>query len=169
MAVISGSGSGSAYQQIFPALADGRTGHRHWTDTGTLPRSEAVSQVCLHGELLKLKNSVVVVRKVFCVLCRNWFGIDERGLEKKDMENNTKPMARFYHDLLSVDWEERLQAYSVIEHDLKLRGYYVLNDDRWEDMKLLVGQVVSIHFKKHAPRDLEDFEEKFVEVAEDGE
>ena len=76
------------------------------------------------------------------------------------MENHTKPMARFYHDLLSVDWEERLQAYSVIEHDLKLRGYYVLNDDRWEDMKLLVGQVVSIHFKKHAPRDLEDFEEK---------
>ena len=75
-----------------------------------------------------------------------------------------KPMERFYRDLLSADWEKRLRAYSVIEHDLKMRGCYVLNDDRWEDMKLLVGQIISIHFKRHAPRDLEDFEEKLSQL-----
>lgn len=76
------------------------------------------------------------------------------------MKHSAKPMERFYQDLLSADWGRRLQAYSSIERDLKLRGCYALNDDRWEDMKLLAGQIISIHFKKNPPRDLADFEEK---------
>lgn len=73
-------------------------------------------------------------------------------------------MERFYRELLSADWEARLRAYEVIARDLRLRGCYMLDDDRWEDMKLLVGQIISIHFKKHAPRDLEDFEEKLSQL-----
>ncbi|MBQ7477951.1 MAG: hypothetical protein IJT01_03505 [Selenomonadaceae bacterium] len=76
----------------------------------------------------------------------------------------SKSLERFYRELLSVDWEARLRAYSAIEQDLKMRGCYELNDDRWEDMKLLVGQVISIHFKKHVPRDLEDFKEKLSQL-----
>lgn len=80
------------------------------------------------------------------------------------MKNCTNSIARFYHNLLSVDWEERLEAYSVIERDLKLRGCCQLNEERWEDMKLLAGQIISIHFKRYVPKDLEDFKEKLSQL-----
>ncbi len=80
------------------------------------------------------------------------------------MKSKTNPMERFYHDLLSVDWKKRLRAYATIERDLRMRGSYILNDDRWEDMKLLAGQIISIHFKRHAPKDFDDFSEKLSQL-----
>jgi len=71
-------------------------------------------------------------------------------------------MERFYHDLLSNDWEERMRAYEAMEMDLRRRGCYALNDDKWEDMKLLVGQIISIYFKKHPVRDLGEFRRELV-------
>ena len=56
-------------------------------------------------------------------------------------------MEKFYRWLLSSEWSERLKAYAYIETDLRLRDCYVLNDDKWNDMKMLVGQILSIHFK----------------------
>lgn len=50
-----------------------------------------------------------------------------------------------------------MRAYTAMERDLKRRGCYALNDDKWEDMKLLVGQIISIYFKKNPVRDIEEF------------
>ncbi|MBR2215924.1 MAG: hypothetical protein IJ849_09230 [Selenomonadaceae bacterium] len=68
------------------------------------------------------------------------------------------PLARFYRDLLSSEWHRRLRAYDVIEADLRGRGY-LLSEERWGDMKLLAGQVISIYFKHHVPGGLDEFRE----------
>jgi len=72
-------------------------------------------------------------------------------------------LKNFYRDLLSNDWERRLYAYSLIESDLKARGI-VLSDDAWEDMTLLVGQILSIYFKKKDVRNLEEFKSELTSI-----
>lgn len=71
-------------------------------------------------------------------------------------------MEKFYRNLLSNDWDERLRAYAAMEKDLRRRGCYALNDDKWEDMKLLVGQIISIYFKKHPVPNLDVFRRELV-------
>lgn len=73
-------------------------------------------------------------------------------------------MEKFYRWLLSSEWPERLKAYSYIEKDLRLRDCYVLNDDKWKDMKLLVGQIFSIHFKKYPAASLKEFSERLAKL-----
>ena len=73
-------------------------------------------------------------------------------------------MEKFYQQLLSNVWEDRLQAYATMERDLRRRGCYALNDDKWEDMKLLVGQIISIYFKKHPVRDLGEFRRELISL-----
>lgn len=73
-------------------------------------------------------------------------------------------MERFYRWLLSSEWPERLKAYAYIEKDLRLRNCYVLNDDKWKDMMLLVGQIFSIHFKKYPAASLRDFSERLTRL-----
>lgn len=73
-------------------------------------------------------------------------------------------MEKFYRWLLSSEWPERLKAYSYIEKDLRLRDCYVLNDDKWKDMKLLVGQILSIHFKKYPAASLKEFSERLAKL-----
>ena len=70
---------------------------------------------------------------------------------------------KFFSDLLSHDWERRLYAYSMIEHDLRKRGLK-LSEERWEHLTLLAGQIISIYFKKNAPKDASDFEVKLVSL-----
>ena len=66
----------------------------------------------------------------------------------------------FYRCLLSSSWVERLRAYSCIERDLRSRHRWGMSDDKWEDMKMLVGQILSIHFKKYPARDIQDFTDR---------
>ena len=73
-------------------------------------------------------------------------------------------MEKFYRHLLSNVWEDRLQAYQAMEQDLRRRGCYALNDDKWEDMKLLVGQIISIYFKKHPVRNLGEFRRELISL-----
>lgn len=75
------------------------------------------------------------------------------------MKLQRDPMARFYRNLLSSEWKERLRAYEVIEQDLRQQGSYMLTEDHWEDMKLLAGQIISIYFKRNVPEGLEQFKE----------
>ena len=73
-------------------------------------------------------------------------------------------MEKFYRWLLSKTWPERLKAYEYIEEDLRLRNCYALNDDKWKDMKLLVGQILSIHFKKYPAVSLKEFSERLAKL-----
>jgi len=75
-------------------------------------------------------------------------------------------LEKFYRWLLSSEWSERLKAYAYIETDLRLRDCYVLNDDKWNDMKMLVGQILSIHFKKYPAESVLDFSERIVRLYE---
>lgn len=72
-------------------------------------------------------------------------------------------LKNFYRDLLSNDWERRLYAYTLIEKDLKKRGI-ILSDEYWEDMTLLVGQILSIYFKKKGVKSLEEFEDELTSI-----
>ena len=73
------------------------------------------------------------------------------------MKDYATRMKKFYQGIFSNEWTERLKAYDCIEEDLRLRGCYILNDDKWEDMKLLAGQIISIHCKKYLPLDMDSF------------
>lgn len=75
-------------------------------------------------------------------------------------------MEKFYKWLLSSEWSERLRAYAYIEKDLRARGCYVLSEEKWNDMKMLAGQVISIHFKKYPAHSLHDFSERIVRLYE---
>ena len=46
-------------------------------------------------------------------------------------------MENFYRWLLSASWAERLRAYAYIEKDLRHQKRWVMNEDKWEDMKML--------------------------------
>lgn len=76
---------------------------------------------------------------------------------------NTNGMKKFFMDLLSNDWERRLHAYSVIENDLRKRGFH-LSEERWEHMKLLAGQIISIYFKKNSPKSAQEFEKSLISL-----
>ena len=73
---------------------------------------------------------------------------------------SAKRMERFYRKLLSGVWTERLDAYERIAGDLKALGCKVMIENRWVDAKLLVGQIVSIHFKRRIGPCVLDFEER---------
>ncbi|MBO6305772.1 MAG: hypothetical protein J6M62_11975 [Selenomonadaceae bacterium] len=68
-----------------------------------------------------------------------------------------------YKDLLSNDWGKRLYAYSIIENDLKERGID-LRDDEWDDLTLLVGQILSIYLKKKDVRGVDEFEKELTSI-----
>ena len=69
-------------------------------------------------------------------------------------------MDNFYRWLLSTSWVERLKAYAYIEKDLRHQKRWVMNEDKWEDMKMLVGQILSIHFKKYPAKDVAEFSQR---------
>ena len=69
-------------------------------------------------------------------------------------------MENFYRWLLSASWAERLRAYAYIEKDLRHQKRWVMNEDKWEDMKMLVGQILSIHFKKYPAKDVAEFSQR---------
>lgn len=69
-------------------------------------------------------------------------------------------MERFYRWLLSTSWTERMRAYAFIEKDLRMRDDWVFDDDKWEELKLLTGQIISIHFKRYPAKGLHDFTER---------
>lgn len=69
-------------------------------------------------------------------------------------------MKKFYRWLLSSSWAERLRAYACIERDLRKRRRWGMSEDKWEDLKLLAGQIISIHFKKYPARDVQDFTDR---------
>ena len=71
-----------------------------------------------------------------------------------------KRTERFYLKLLSGVWKERLDAYDRIARDLRALGCRIINDNRWVDAKLLIGQVISIHFKRRIGPCVLDFEER---------
>ncbi|MBQ1417104.1 MAG: hypothetical protein IIT82_02085 [Selenomonas sp.] len=73
-------------------------------------------------------------------------------------------MDNFYRWLLSTSWAERLRAYAYIEKDLRHQKRWVMNDDKWEDMKMLVGQIISIHFKKYPAKDVKDFSQRLTRL-----
>ena len=77
---------------------------------------------------------------------------------------SAKRMERFYRKLLSGTWTERLDAYERIAIDLAALGCKVINENRWVDAKLLVGQIVSIHFKRRIGPCVFDFEERLKSV-----
>ena len=66
-------------------------------------------------------------------------------------------MKNFYRWLLSSSWAERLKAYSWIENDLRNRHRWMMSEDKWEDLKMLAGQIISIHFKKYPARNVQEF------------
>jgi hypothetical protein len=71
---------------------------------------------------------------------------------------------KFYRWLLSTSWTDRLRAYAFIEKDLRMRAEWVLDDDKWEEMKLLTGQIISIHFKRHPAKDIIEFTERLKDL-----
>ena len=73
-------------------------------------------------------------------------------------------MEKFYQWLLSTSWNERLHAYKMIEKDLQMRELWKLDEDEWEEMKLLVGQILSIHFKRYPARNVREFSERIKEL-----
>lgn len=73
-------------------------------------------------------------------------------------------MDNFYRWLLSTSWAERLRAYAYIEKDLRHQKRWVMNEDKWEDMKMLVGQIISIHFKKYPAKDVADFSQRLTRL-----
>ncbi|MBO6177878.1 MAG: hypothetical protein IKN12_09210 [Selenomonadaceae bacterium] len=75
------------------------------------------------------------------------------------MTGNDNLLKLFYRDLLSKNWEQRLNAYTIVENDLRQHGYK-MSEERWENLTLLVGQILSIYFKKHPPQNFKDFEGK---------
>lgn len=77
--------------------------------------------------------------------------------------DNDNILRELYKDLLSNDWARRLYAYNIIENDLKERGID-LKDDEWDDLTLLVGQILSIYFKKKDVRGLKEFERELTSV-----
>ena len=72
-------------------------------------------------------------------------------------------LKRFFADLLSNDWERRLYAYSMIENDLRNRGLN-LSEERWEHLRLLAGQIISIYFKKKPPKDAKEFGKRLMSL-----
>ena len=70
----------------------------------------------------------------------------------------------FYRWLLSSSWADRLRAYTCIERDLRNRRRWSMSEDKWEDMKMLVGQIISIHFKKYPARDEQDFSRRLTRL-----
>lgn len=52
----------------------------------------------------------------------------------------------------------------MIEKDLRLREEWDFDDDTWEEMKLLVGQIISIHFKKYPAGNVSEFTERLKEL-----
>ena len=98
---------------------------------------------------------------------RNNIIIENRGNEGRFSDESEEiGLEKFYRWLLSSEWSERLKAYAYIETDLRLRDCYVLNDDKWNDMKMLVGQILSIHFKKYPAESVLDFSERIVRLYE---
>jgi hypothetical protein len=53
-----------------------------------------------------------------------------------------------------------MRAYAFIEKDLRMRDDWVFDDDKWEELKLLTGQIISIHFKRYPAKGLHDFTER---------
>lgn len=41
-----------------------------------------------------------------------------------------------------------------------MRDDWVFDDDKWEELKLLTGQIISIHFKRYPAKGLHDFTER---------
>ena len=75
-----------------------------------------------------------------------------------------KRTERFYRKLLSGVWKERLDAYERIAGDLRRLGCRIINDNRWVDVKLLIGQIISIHFKRRIGPCVLDFEDRLKAV-----
>ena len=73
-------------------------------------------------------------------------------------------MKNFYRWLLSSSWADRLRAYTCIERDLRNRRRWSMSEDKWEDMKMLVGQIISIHFKKYPARDEQEFSRRLTRL-----
>lgn len=73
-------------------------------------------------------------------------------------------MEKFYRWLLSTSWTDRLRAYAFIEKDLRMRAEWVLDDDKWEEMKLLTGQIISIHFKRYPAKNIIEFTERLKDL-----
>jgi hypothetical protein len=71
---------------------------------------------------------------------------------------------KFYRWLLSTSWTDRLRAYAFIEKDLRMRAEWVLDDDKWEEMKLLTGQIISIHFKRYPAKNIIEFTERLKDL-----
>ena len=70
-------------------------------------------------------------------------------------------MQHLYHGLMSRDWEERLAAYEELTAEVERLGVRFrdpsLREAAMQDFKLLIGQLVSIHFKKYPARGTADF------------
>lgn len=70
-------------------------------------------------------------------------------------------MQHLYRGLMSRDWEKRLAAYEALTEEVERLGVRFqdpsLRETDIQDFKLLVGQLVSIHFKKYPARGMTDF------------
>ncbi|SFT36473.1 hypothetical protein SAMN02910356_00262 [Selenomonas sp. GACV-9] len=73
-------------------------------------------------------------------------------------------MDKFYRWLLSTSWTDRLRAYAFIEKDLRAQAKWVLDDDKWEELKLLTGQIISIHFKRYPAKNIIEFTERLKDL-----
>lgn len=70
-------------------------------------------------------------------------------------------MKNFFEALLSASWEERLQAYTAIEKDLRRQHTWGMEENQWGDMKMLAGQIIAIHFKRYPAKDEAEFNERY--------
>lgn len=70
-------------------------------------------------------------------------------------------MKNFYQALLSASWSERLEAYSAIETDLRQQHTWGMEENQWGDMKMLVGQIIAIHFKRYPANNEREFMRRY--------
>ena len=75
------------------------------------------------------------------------------------MNQEKIPLARFYRQIFSRYWPERLKAYDTIADELSKRGCRLFSLPKLTpyqtDVKLLAGQIVSIYMKHQQPLDFE--------------
>lgn len=70
-------------------------------------------------------------------------------------------MKNFFQALLSTSWAERLQAYNAIEKDLRKEHTWGAEENQWGDMKMLVGQIIAIHFKRYPATNAVEFARRY--------
>lgn len=88
------------------------------------------------------------------MIVKEKFGVPLRKVRGITLKN-------FYQALLSSSWPERLQAYTAIEHDLRQKHTWGAEENQWSDMKMLAGQIISIHFKRYPAQGETDFVRKY--------